>query len=796
MTLWQTVRVTLRGIRSHPAFSVAVIATLAIGLGANAAVFSVLDALLVRALPYRNADALYDVYSYDVHRHGLGNTSYLNFRDWRDRTRTFSDLAAFQTGDATLLTGGAPARVATCAVTDQLFAVLGATAIAGRTFLPGEDRPGAPAVAIISEALWRSRFAASPLLVGSPIEVDNTPVTVVGIMPDRFRFPVWSRPIDIWMPLHLSSVIAESRNVNVLDVIGRLKAGVDPRAARAEMEAIGRQLTKEYPGQNRDRSIAIVALREDGVAGTRPSLLVLLGAVGFLLMIACTNVANLMLTRTASRREEIALRAALGASRGHLARQFLTEAVIYTLLGAVGGVGLAYGGLAVLLALGRYAIPRADAIHLNARALVYLLAVALVTGLATGIAPALQSTKDLRHRLTRRRGLRGLFVAGQIALALVLVAGAGLLLRAFLELRGTTTGLNADHVLTMHVAGEAVRYPLSTVTERLYAPILEHARSVPGVRDAGMISLLPLQRSGANATFAIEGHARPPVGQEPLAELRVVSPHYFSTMEIPLRAGRDISDEDTHTHPTVALINAALADRYLPGESPLFRRLAVGSDTLTIVGVVGSVRQIGLSAPPEAEIYIPFRQVPADLLPLLSSVTLVARTASAPLNATASLQASVNAVDPTESVYNIRTMEEVIADSLSNRRFLLTLIAALAGLSLALAAIGVSGVISYGVTQRYREIGIRLALGARPDQVLRLVIREGVALVGIGIGAGLVLVLFLHRILDHFLYGIRSNDPITLGAVILLLCSVALAAVMLPARRALRIDPLVTMRGE
>jgi putative ABC transport system permease protein len=800
--LGRDVRLGLRSLLRAPAFSIVAVLCLALGIGANAALFSVLNAVLLRPLPYTEPDRLVRIYE-KMSTGGQGSVSFLNFQDWQTQGTGFTGLAGYEMASRNLQGSDAPERIRACETMPGLFSILRVPPLLGRTFQGGTDEPGRDAVAVVSEELWRTRFGADPSLVGRTVRLDGLPHTVIGVMPRAFDFPPGGNATDVWLLHQVDEGRQSNRGAHYLSVIGRLKDGTSLEAATAQLVTVAARLEKEYPGQQTGRSVHVQSLQESLVGRVRPTLLILFGAVGLVLLIACANVANLLLARATVRRREVAVRLALGATRGRLVRQFLVESLVLAFAGAASGLLLARWLLAVLAPLAESALPVFREFPLDGRVFTFLLAAAVGSGLLFGIVPALQASRgDVRENLSagggkatgtrRQQFVRNTLVVAEIALSLVLLVGAGLLLRGFYTLSGTEPGLVRDNVLTAHLPLPAARIEKST--PRLFRPLLGEVRSLPGVRSAAVISMLPIQNAWTNGGFAVEGRPAPPPGQEPVAETRVASPGFFATLGVPLLHGRDFTERDGENGPDVVIINDTLARKHFPGEDPLGRRLVYGPVPLTIIGVVGDVRQAGLDEVPLAEMYFPYSlEVAAGLL---EDAVLVVRTAGPPESLGGPLRGALKKIDPTLPLYDVLTMQEVIDQSLAGRRLNLWLLGFFAAVALVLAATGLYGVISYLVAQRTREIGVRMALGAQKSDVQGLVLRQAAALAGFGILLGLAGALAFTRVLDSLLYGVSSRDPLTFATLAALLAAVALVASWLPARRASRVSPMVAIRAE
>jgi putative ABC transport system permease protein len=806
-TLLQDINLAFRTLRTSWRMTLIALLCLGLGVGANAAIFSVVNAVLLRPFPYADPERLAYVYETFGNGSGWGSVSYPNFQDWRTETAgTFSHLAAWENGSVNLQGVAEPERLLSVAATDNLFALLGTKPLLGRTFAAGEDQPGQPRVVVLSEGLWRRRFDADPNVVGRIIILDAQPHTIIGVMPATFSFPAGSWRTDAFVPLKPTGSSRDQRGSHNYNVVARLARGITMDAATARMKAITKRLAEQYPQAQEGRSARIDGLRETVVGRVRPTLLVLLGAVAFVLLIACANVANLLLARAATRRRDVAIRAALGATRWRLARQYLTESLMLSVGGASLGALLAYGGLAALAKLSTNTLPaQTESIRLDGTVFGFLLFVAVATGIGFGLVPALQATSaNLRDDLVegggkttasgRQQRVRHALVVSEIALSLVLLVGAALMMRAFFLLRGMTPGLVAEHVLTFHVSVPSDKYRDKSMATQFYDPLLERLRALPGVRGVGATTRLPIQNWGTNGNYTVVGRREPDAASQPIAELRVVAGDFFSALGIPLKVGRGFATEDGLPGRNVILVNEALVRREFPTEHPIGKQIRRGGDPWTIVGVVGDVRQGGLDREPMPEIYYPYSN--PEYAPWTSEMTLVVQTSGPPAALATAVRDAVRAVDPDQPIYAVRTMEEVIERSLANRRFFMVLLGVFASIALMLSIAGIYGVISYLVTQRTREIGIRMALGAQSADVVGLVMRQGAALASAGIAVGVVGALALTRLISGLLYGVGARDPLTFAAMALTLGSVALLATWIPARRAARVSPMLAIRSD
>jgi putative ABC transport system permease protein len=807
-TVAQDVRYGARVLARTPAFTTAAVLALALGIGANAAIFSVVDAVLIRPLPYENPERLAVI----LH-HGDGPVSPANFVDWHAQTRAFESMGAAEYWTPNVTGAEEPEKLWALHVTPSIFPMLGIAPLLGRTFLAEEGERGAEHEVVLGYSLWQRRFGGDPRIDGESITLDGAQYTVVGVMPRGFKFaPFWATRTELWAPLVVDA--AKGRGSNSLRVFARLAPGVSLRQAQAEMAAVTARLEREYPGTNRD--ISVLPLKDKVVGDVRPALLVELAAVGFVLLIACANVAHMLLARAAARRKELALRTALGASRARVMRQLLIESLLLALLGGGAGLLLALGGIRALVALSPAGIPRIETIGLDARALLFLLVVSLLTGVGFGLVPALRaSATDLNDALkeggrgstegiTRNR-FRSLLMASEFAMALVLLVGAGLMIRSFIALRAIDPGFDPHHLLTMVVPVAGSREAAPGRRAIFYEQLLQQVRTLPGVVSASAINHLPLAGDEWGRTFRVEGRPLAHPADAPEATYRVVFPGYFRTMQIPVLRGRDISESDDLSAPAVVVVNESLARRYWPGEDPIGKRITLdgserdSSSWLTVIGVVKSAVQGDWAAPEHGEIYLPFLQNRSYLEDPGAHVayqTLVIRTSGDAAALAPAVRNVVWSLDENLPVSEVQTMDAVVARSTAQPRFNLFLLVTFATVAMVLAAVGIYGVMSYSVSRRTHEIGLRMALGARPGDVIRMVVGQAMVLAVVGACAGFVTALALGRFMSSFLYGVRPSDPLTFLAMSLLLGAVAFMASYIPARRATRIDPLLALRHE
>jgi len=813
MGIREDVRYGARMLVKGPGFTLVAVITLALGIGATTAIFSVVNAVLLRPLPFPEPERLATVWNID-RQEGGGEMAmtWPDFADMRAQNQSFAALAAFDERDLTLTGVGEAARLRGAVVSSDLFPLLGVAPQVGRFFTADEEQPGARAV-ILSHGLWRNRFGADAQVVGRAVAINEQSYSVVGVMPASFAFPIGAEPAEMWI-----SVAAEAegrtprtqqRGNHFLEVIGRLKPGVTLGQAQAEVGQIAAALGKQYPETNGEFGARAVPYFDRVVGDTRPALLLLLGAVGFVLLISCANVANLLLARAAGRQREVAIRAALGADRARVVRQLLTESLLLGLVGGAAGLLLAVWGSEALLALVPGRLPRAAEAALDGRVLGFTLAASLLTGILFGLAPALQASKpDLTAALKeggrsvgagrRASRTRGALIVAQVATAFVLLVGAGLLVNSLLRLQRIEPGFDPERMLSFRVSLPPAKYSEPQQIESFYQGLLTRVGALPGVTAVSATSALPLSGQNSVVGFAVEGVPTPPQTPFPhTSGLRVVRPGYFGTMGIRLLQGRDFDARDTLRSTPVTIINEALARRHFRNQNPIGRRInpSFGVDDRgilfrEIIGVVGDVRHSSLREEAGPESYVAHAQAP------FNTITVVARAGNDPRALTAAVRGEVRTLDPDLPVFAVRTLEEYLATAVAQPRFGALLLSIFAGVALLLTAVGLYGVISYGVEQRRHEIGVRMALGARARDVLGLVMRQGVALAAAGIGLGLVAAAALTRVMASFLFGVGATDPATFALIALLLGLVALAASYVPALRAARVDPLDALRDQ
>ncbi len=810
-TLFHDLRYGIRSLLKHPGFTAIAVITLALGIGANTAMFSVINAVLLRPLPYHDPARLVTIWEESPQR-GMYEmpVSFANLRDWVAQTQTFEQISAYTFTNLNLTGAGEPARLGAVRASANLFPLVGVAPQLGRTFLTEEDKKGANRVVILGHALWQSRFGSDPGIIGKSLTLNNQNYTVVGVMPANSQFPVGfgymgkvlTDPIDLYVPLAAAGREAERGNYSFF-AMGRLKPGVTIDQARAEMTTIERRLEQQYPDGNTGIGISLVPTQEQTVKEIRPALLVLLGAVVFLLLIACANIANLLLARAASRHKEIAIRAALGASRLRVLRLLLAESLMLSLAGGGLGLLLAVWGTEALMALAPDNIPRLNEVGVDTRVLIFTLVVSLLTGIVFGLIPGLHAAKpDLNEGLKEgSRGsmgsvagkrTRGVLVAVEVALSLMLLIGAGLMIRSFLRLQQMNLGFNPDNVLSVNLTLSSSRYPEDRQQAAFFQEALSRLQSLTGVQSAAATTALPLTLSVSGSDFRIEGRPEPEAGKEMIVSTIRVSPGYFRTLGIPLTKGRDFTDRDKSGAPSTAIINDDLARIYFPNEDPVGKRITFtdGESWISIVGVTGDVKQLGLDSSAKPEVYFPYLQVAAP------SMSLVVRSASNPSSLTAAVKSQIQMIDKDLPVDEAKTMQRLLSDSSSGRRFNMLLLTAFAVISLILAMVGIYGVMSYTVTQRTHEIGIRVAIGAQSRDVFRMVIRQGMLLAMIGVAFGLAGAFALTRLMTTMLFGVAPNDPATFVGIALLLIGVALVACYIPGRRATKVNPLEALHYE
>jgi putative ABC transport system permease protein len=806
--LGQDIRYGLRMFAKNPTFTAIAVLAISLGIGANTAIFSVVNALLLRPLPYKSPDQLVEIWENAAHLGFPKNTpSPANFVDWRQQSTLFDGMAAFTERRFNLSGAGEPERLDGRRVSVNIFDLLGIKPIIGRTFVPEEDKPGTNVV-LLNESLWKRRFGGDPSVIGRAITLNNESYTVIGVLPHSVQLPISGAWHDqVWVPLAFSAEEAAERGNHFLQVLGRMKPGVTLPQAQAEMETIAARLAQQYPRYNTRIGAVVVPLHEEIVGNMKPALLILLGAVAFVLLIACANVANLLLARAAARQKEIALRLALGADRARLTKQLLVESVILSVFGGIVGLLFAYAGLRVLTQFIPEDILHADTITIDGKVLIFTFLVAIITGLLFGLAPASQASHfNLNETLkeggrdsgagVRGKRLRSSLVIAEVAVSFILLIGAGLLINSFMHLRNLDPGFRADHVLALNVELSETKYPDTARRSAFFDEVLRRVRALPGVQAVAVAGNLPFTYNGDSMNIAVEGVPDPLPDQWPDVIYRAIGPNYFSTMGIPFVRGRDFNEQDTLDSNLAVIVSEKTAKHYWPNEDPIGKRLKPGATSSqtpwrTVIGVVKDVRQNDFIAEPKMQMYFSYRQM-KTLVPN----ALVIRTVVEPMSLATSVRNAIWAVDKDQAVSNIDSMKHIVAGAVARQRFSMLLLAIFAGLALVLAAVGIYGVMSYSVAQQTHEIGIRIALGAKRSDVLKMTLTQGLKLVGLGLGCGLIVAFVLTRVMASMLFGISATDPITFLSISFVLLAVALLASYIPALRATHVDPMIALRAQ
>jgi putative ABC transport system permease protein len=813
----QDLKYAFRALLKNPLVTAVAVLTLALGIGANTAIFSVLNAVVLRPLPYADPDRLVVVWE-TIAGNDRRSAAPGNFTDWRAQNKTFNDLAATFYGNFNLTDAGPPERINGATVTSNLMSTLGVSARLGRTFQPEDNEHQDQHLAILSDALWQRRFGGARDIAGKTISIDETSYIVVGVMPPGFKYPVQS---ELWVLGRDRSAVSMSlispfpkndwsheRDAHFISVVGRLKPGITMSQAQSDIAGIAQRLEHDFPATNAGLGSNVIPLHTQIVGNVKMLLSILLGAVAFVLLIACTNVASLLLARATQRDRELAIRRAVGASRSRLVRQLLTESVVLSFLGGLAGLGLSVWAVSLFIKLSPGDIPRLEEASVDLRLLGFTFVVSMLTGIAFGLWPALhatggslnQSLKDAGSKVSegkQRRRSRNVLIVTELALAQVLLIGAGLLIVSYYHASRIDPGFNADHVLSAKIAPSASKYPDPKSRVSFYSQVIEKLRTLPAVTSVGMVMNLPLSGASMNRGFKVEGRPEPKPDENVSMDYQVVNSDYFSTLEIPIVRGRGLTEQDNETAPRVIVINEAMAHAFWPNEDPVGKRMAIGESSKdtswrTIVGVVGSVRHAGLTEEPVPCAFIDYRQD----LESWSRMAFVMKTSTEPSSLTSTVRSSLVAIDPQQPVYAIEPLEKLIDGSVAPRRFVLSLIGGLALVALLLAMVGIYSVISFSVSERTREIGIRMALGAKRRDVLRMILGQGMRVSALGIVMGLAIALGLTRLLRTMLFEVSTTDPLTFGLVATMVSLVALMACYLPARRATRVDPLVALRDE
>jgi putative ABC transport system permease protein len=801
-TLLQDLRYGLRMLRKSPGFTFIAVAALALGIASTTAIFSVVDTVLLHPLPYPDSNRILSVSeSQRSTGEGGGSPSPANYLDWRAQNHVFTYMAASRAWPVNLTDGDRPERVRGTMTSPDFFPLFGVRPFLGRTLLPDDNQPGNDHVVVLGSGLWKRRFGSDRSLVGHNLTLNGEPYMVVGVMPASFNPDSYG---ELWLPsrwgvpAHPLRTYEDPRPVrdsHYIDVWARLKPGVSLQQAREEMAAIAARLEKQYPDSNNDAGVSLIGMQDNMVSDIRPTLLVLLVAVAFVLLIGCANVANLLLARATTRSREVSIRAALGASRLRLVRQLLTESVVLALMGGVAGVLLAAWAVPTLLAMSPPDIRDFTTIGMNRDVLGFSIVVSVLCGILFGLAPALHASRGNLNEYLKEgeRGstgghgkTRSVLVVAEVGISLILLVGSGLLVKSFVRLMQVDPGFDASGLLVFNVGLPPSTSPPQQ--DAFYRQVVERLQALPGVQSAGAVSRLPLAGGNSNRSFQLPGSKT-----SYDADIRVSSPGYFQTMGIPLLRGRSLTEQDTRSAMQVAVVNEALARKVFPGEDPVGKHINFGplNDQIQIVGVVGNVRHVGLETAPRPEIYLSFGQAHWP------SVFMVVRSkTSDPLALAAAAQNAVASVNRDIPLANLRTMQDVIAESVLRRRFAMLLLSIFSGFAILLAAIGLYGVMSYTVSQRTHEIGIRMALGAQKEDVSKLIVGQGMRLAALGVALGIIASVALTRLMATLLFGVSARDPITFGTVAALLAAVALLANYVPARRATKVDPMVALRYE
>ena len=807
-TFLQDTRYAFRMLRKNPGFTAVAVLTLALGIGANTAIFSVVYAVLLKPLPYTNPEQLFTAFQANAQQ-GTAETgcSYLNFEEWRAQNHAFSELAGIVAHQLTLTGRVEPTVVNTSVVTPEFFALVDVKPLAGRIFFPQDGKQGAPPVALVSEDLWRGRFGADPNIIGTSINLDQRPFTVIGIMPGAFRTPFFTKQ-EVWIPLvqdPVFSTFMPNRGLHLLPVIGRLKPGVSVAQAQAEMDAISGRLAAEFPAENNGWTVRLVPLQKEIVGDVRTALLVLLGAVGLVLLIACANIANLLLTRATSRSKEIAVRTALGAGRARIIRQLLSETAVLGLLGGAVGIALAYWGVKALSSLMPLSLPQMNPIRVDYFVLGFALLLSAIAGLAFGLVPAMfAANADIQNALREgarsgesrnRRRARSFLAVVEISLAMVLLMTAGLLLRSFARLTSVSPGFDAQHIVKADISLPQFQYSAPQQWAAFSEELLARIQSDPGLQDSAVVVPRPIADRNVNLPFDIVGNPPSSASASRTASFVSVSPDYFRVMGIPLLAGRFFNQHDISSAPRVSIISEAMARLYFPNQNPLGKQLTFGfppngEAMREIVGIVGNVRDVALGQNPGAMMYVPFAQAP------FWGANLVVKSTLSTSSVAAAIRQEVQKMDKDIPVTDVAKMPDLIDASVAQPRFRTFLLGLFAGMALVLAATGIFGVISYSVSRRTNEIGIRVALGASRNTILSMILGETLALTFAGLAVGLPCALAASHLVGHMLFDVSANDPATLAAVAFSLAVVAALAGYIPARRAVRVDPMAALRYE
>jgi predicted permease len=806
-TFWQDIRFGLRGLIKHPGFTLVAVFALALGIGANTAIFSVVNAVLLQTMPYGEPDRLVMVWgSYPERDRETTPVSAADFNDWKEQNTVFEQIAASRDAQYNLTGMGDPEFIVGYRFSADFFQVAGVKPILGRTFTAQEDQPGSDRVVVLSHHLWMRLFNGDREVLGKTLTLNDNLYEIIGVMGPGFRHP--GGRAELWTPLAIPANLASNRQRRFCRVMARLKPGVKIEQAQAEMNALAGRIAAEHPDTNANQGTKLVSLRDEQVGDVRPALLLLLGAVGFVLLIACANVANLLLARAASRQKEIAIRTALGAGRLRLLKQFLTESLLLSSIGGALGLLLAVWSTGPLLkmfpnSIENLSLPKVEAIPIDWKVLLFTLGASLFTGLLFGIVPALQASKaDLNRSLKESARttigggsrLRNALVVSEIALSLMLLIGAGLLLKSFAHLQQSDFGFNPEKVLTVQVLLPQPKYAEPAKRLQFLNQSIQRIEALPGVQAVSATNFLPLTGFWGTVSFMVEGEPLPNPGDEPEADNRTATPNYFRTMGIRLLEGREFSEQDREGTPKVLLVNETLARKLGSDASPVGKRLNLGDtkepDWWEVVGVVSDVKSFGLEKETHADIFRPFAQVPFPIM------AFTIRTAGDPMSLASAVRGEIWSVDKDQPLFKVLSLEQLASESVALRRVSLILLGTFALLALIIAAVGIYGVVSYTVTQRTNEIGVRMALGARPGDILKLIVGQGSLITLIGVGVGLLAAFMLSRLIATLLYGVSATDTLTFIGAPMISAFVSLLACYIPARRAMKIDPMVALRYE
>jgi putative ABC transport system permease protein len=805
---WHDLKYGARMLAKSPGFTAVAVIALALGIGANTAIFSVVNAALLRPLPYPDADKLVIVWE-KSRRNDQNTINPANFMDWSEQNNVFTDMAATFDRSAVLVGDGEPEEIPAQIATNNLFSLLGVDALLGRTFSPDDGKPEQPRVVILSYGLWQRRFGGDPNIIGRKLNVNRAEAVVIGVMPAGFKWHIHkgsmtTKTAELWSPFVITNEM-RTRQGRFMTSVARIKPDVTFEQAKAEMNVIAARLEQQYNEFNADWGVNVVPLRTQFTGEFRAALLVLLGAVGFVLLIACANVANLLLSRAAARQKEIAVRVAIGAGRGRIVRQLLTESVLLAAIGGTAGLLLALWGTDLLVSLSPRELADLQQVKISVPVLGFTLAVSLLTGIIFGMAPAFEATRlKLQESLkegsknigggTRSHRLRSAFVITEVALALVLLVGAGLLVRSFDRLQSVDPGFNAKNVLTMRISLPTRKYDTDRKRIDFFRQAVEQIKALPGVEAAGATNYLPFAGPHSGTIVEIEGRPKLPPGQELETGACVTDANYFGAMQIPLKSGRLFTEQEATEMRHVVVINEAFARKNFPGEDPLGKRVTIymkeDNVPTEIIGIVGDHKHMGLDSEIEPMSYWPH---PEQAFPFM---TFVIRTQGDPASIAPAARTVIQTLDGEQPLADVRTMESLLADSVARARFNTLLLTVFAMVALILAAVGIYGVMSYAVTQRTHEIGIRMALGARTSHVLALVVKQGMTLAVVGVGVGLAASFALTRIMSSLLYGVTATDTLTFSLIPFVLASVALLACYIPALRATKVDPMIALRYE